>query len=58
LEKTKTQKMSKLIEAKQRLYGLLLRLPDPTDKEIDIMYELSKDEDIQELLTQNKDETK
>ena len=50
--------MSKLIEAKQRLYGLLLRLPDPTDKEIDIMYELSKDEDIQELLTQNKDETK
>lgn len=43
--------MSELIEAKRKLYGLLLRLPNPTDKEIDIMYELSLDSDIREILS-------
>ena len=43
--------MSELIEAKKKLYGLLLKLSNPTDKEIDIMYELSMDKDIQKILS-------
>jgi hypothetical protein len=42
--------MSELIESKKKLYRLLLKSPNPTDKEVDIMYELSKDKDIQELI--------
>jgi len=43
--------MSEIIESKKKLYGLLLKLPNPTDKEIDIMYELSMDKDIQKILS-------
>ena len=45
--------MSEIVESKRKLYGLLLSLPNPTDKEIDIMYELSMDIDIQKVLQQN-----
>ena len=45
--------MSEIVEAKRKLYGLLLRLPNPTDKEIDIMYELSMDIDMQKVLQRN-----
>jgi len=45
-----------LLEAKKRLYSLLIKssFDDMTDNEIDIMYLLSKDEKIQELLNKNK----
>jgi hypothetical protein len=41
-----------LIEAKKRLYALLLDVApdDYSDAEVNIMYELSKDEDIQKHL--------
>lgn len=42
--------MSEIVEAKKKLYGLLLNLSNPTDKEIDIMYELSMDADIRKVL--------
>ena len=45
--------MSEIVEAKKKLYGLLLNLSNPTDKEIDIMYELSMDADIRKVLQQN-----
>ena len=45
--------MSEIIEAKKKLYGLLLKLSNPTDKEIDIMYELSMDKDIRKILSNN-----
>jgi hypothetical protein len=45
--------MSEIIEAKKKLFGLLLKLPNPTDKEIDIMYELSMDNDIRKILSDN-----
>jgi len=45
--------MSELVETKKKLYGLLLNLPNPTDKEVDIMYELSMDIDIRKVLQQN-----
>jgi hypothetical protein len=45
-------KIEQLSEAKSKLYSLLLsKLPDDmTDNEVDIMYLLSKDEDIQKRL--------
>lgn len=42
-----------ILEAKRKLYSLLLK-NGLTDNEIDIMYLLSKDEQIQELLNQSK----
>jgi len=42
--------MSELIEAKKKLYGLLIKLKKPTEREIDIMYDLSRDTDIQRIL--------
>lgn len=41
------------IEAKKNLYGILLKISDPTNSEINIMYELSKDSDIQNILSEN-----
>lgn len=35
--------MSEIVEAKKKLYGLLLNLSNPTDKEIDIMNENNVD---------------
>ena len=40
-------------EAKKNLYGLLLSLSNPTDAEINIMYELSMDSDIREILEES-----
>ncbi len=45
--------MSEIVEAKKKLYGLLLKLANPTDKEVDIMYELSMDNDIRKVLQQH-----
>lgn len=42
--------MDTIIEAKRTLYGLLLSKDDPTDSEINIMYELANDSDIREIL--------
>jgi hypothetical protein len=39
-----------LIEAKRELYSILLRKEYLTDAEINIAYELSKDDEIQSLL--------
>lgn len=42
-----------LLEAKMKLYHLLLKKGDDvTDNEIEIMFHLSKDKQIQELLNQ------
>ena len=45
--------MNEIVETKKKLYGLLLSLSNPTDKEIDIMYELSMDIDIKKVLQHN-----
>ena len=41
-----------ILEAKRKLYLLLLRLDEKTitENEVDIMYSISKDEQIQEFL--------
>lgn len=46
----------KILEAKCRLYLLLMNLDEDTitDNEVDIMFSLSKDKDIQSLFKQNK----
>ena len=46
---------SEILEAKRRLYSLLLKrkVEDLTTKEVDILYALSKDWDIQKLLSKN-----
>lgn len=41
---------SPLVMVKRQLYGMLLSLEDPTNNEIEIMYHLAKDKDIQEFL--------
>ena len=38
------------IEAKRELYSILLRKENKTDAEINIAYELSKDDEIQSFL--------
>jgi len=45
--------MDELFEAKLRLYHLLLKKPveDLTDAEVNEMYELSRDPQVQEFLT-------
>jgi len=52
--------MNKLIEAKIRLSILLLEQPieEKTDAEINIGYELSKDDDIQAILKKAVEEDK
>jgi hypothetical protein len=45
--------MNEIVEAKKKLYGLLLSLPNPTDKEVDIMYALCMDADIRKVLHQH-----
>lgn len=42
---------AKLLEAKRELYSLLLNKKKLTDNEAEIMFYLSKDKQIQELLT-------
>lgn len=42
--------MTTLAKAKRDLYGLLLGLDKPTDSEINIMYKLSMDRDVQRIL--------
>lgn len=42
--------MTELIQAKRVLLKLLLGTADLTDTEIELMYVLSRDEDIQKLL--------
>lgn len=42
--------MDKLKEAKRELYYQLLKKKDLTDNEIELMYLLSKDKQIQEIL--------
>lgn len=41
-----------LTALKISLYRALLELDERTDQEVNIMYELSKDEDIQKLITE------
>ena len=44
-----------LLEAKRKLLLILVQLGEElTDNEVDIMYLLSKDKDIQKLLNKNK----
>ena len=48
-----------LLEAKRKLYSLLLELGDEiTDKEVDIMFALSNDEQIRSILKQHFDKSK
>ncbi len=44
-----------ILEAKKKLYSLLLKkkVEDLSTKEVDILFALSKDWDIQELLSKN-----
>ena len=50
----KRGKNAALVEAKIRLYGLLLQIPtaNMTDREIEMAYELSRDTDVQDHLDQ------
>lgn len=41
---------SPLAMIKRQLYGMLLNLDDPTENEVQIMFYLAKDKDIQEFL--------
>jgi len=50
----------KLIALKTELYSELLKVKveDLSEKEVDILYALSRDWDIQEILNKNKNEKK
>jgi len=41
---------SPLAMVKRQLYGMLLNLDDPTENEVQIMFYLAKDKDIQEFI--------
>ena len=43
-----------LIELKCKLYAALLKLKNPTDADVNLMYELSKDKDIQNILRKRR----
>jgi len=42
--------LNEIIEAKRKLYSLLLNHPDLTHQEIEIIHTLSLDSDIQEIM--------
>lgn len=56
LEKMNTEEQRKILEAKRRLFLLLMKLNEDTitDNEVDIMFLLSKDEQIQSLFETHK----
>lgn len=41
---------SPLAITKRQLYGMLLSIDDPTENEIEIMFHLAKDKDVQDFL--------
>ncbi len=43
------------LQAKKELYSILLRKENLTDTEINIMYELSQDDEIQAFLTADQE---